>query len=226
MEIYDTYREVISESILFRNMTPEEIMACISGASPEIISLEKRETLPLPEKLRDIYFVLSGRLNVVQDNGMITSLVHALTPGRCFGIAFCAEDIPCSHALYAVERCSLLRLRYRGLLAREELRVRVTENLLAITSQNLRVLAEKIAHTKARSVRVKLSVFLRDQMAHKGGSSFEMDMNRNDMAEYLNITYPAMLRELSQMQKEGILVIEGDRITILNENELIEKGSE
>lgn len=223
---FEEYYEIIVTSLLFRNFREEEIRDSISGASAKVIRLNKSEILPLQEKLSDIYMVLSGQFNVIQDSGMNASLVHVLTPGRCFGIAFCAEAILCPDSLQASEKGALLRLSYSGLLANERTHVRFLENFLGITSHNLRLLAEKINHTQSRSVRVKLSVFLRDQMVHSGSDTFVMSMSRKDMADYLNVTYPAMLRELSQMQKEGILRFDGNRITIKDSQRLIEFGSE
>ncbi len=226
MEQLEKYSRVLSECLLFRSMGTEDVRQCTAAASPRILEVKKNESIALPGMLRDIYIVLAGKLNVIQDSGMNASLAHVLTPGKCFGVAFCARNIPCQHTLQAVEKSVLLRLSYQGLLAEEGTKARLLENLLSITSENLLTLAEKINHTQARSVRVKLSIYLRDQAKHKGTASFAMDMSRKDMADYLNITYPAMIRELSQMQKEGILRISGDRVTILDTEALIELGSE
>jgi len=226
MERYEQYSSIFSECLLFHKMNAEAIKACIISASPTVIDVEKNESIVLPEQMHDIYIVLSGKLNVIQDSGMNVSLAHVLTSGKCFGIAFCAENIPCRHTLQATEKSELLKLSYAGLMKQENIKIRILENLLSITSENLLTLAEKINHTQARSVRVRLSVFLRDQIEHRGTNSFTFDMSRKNMADYLNITYPAMLRELSQMQKEGILRINGDRITILNTDDLVDKGSE
>ncbi len=226
MEIYENYRNILAECTLFRNMAAQEIERCLSHASAAVFRLKKHESRNMPEHLSDLYLVLSGKLNVIQDSGMNISLVHILLPGGCFGISFCTEKYACCHALQAAEPSELLRLSYDGLLSQDDLREKILANLLSLTSQNLMVLAEKINHTQTRSVRVKLSVYLRDQMAHKGSNCFVLDLNRKALAEYLNITYPAMLRELSQMQKEGILQIDGDQVSILDEELLIDRGSE
>ncbi len=225
-EEFEMHKKVIAGSLLFRNFSEEEVWECLLRASSKVIDLDKNESLKMPEKLSDIYMALSGQFHVIQDSGMNNSFVHLLAPGRCFGIAFCAEQISCPDTLQASEKGKLLRLSYRGLLAKEDSRFRLMENLLGITSVNLQLLAEKINHTQSRSVRVKLSVFLRDHVEYSGSDSFTMKMGRKDMADYLNITYPAMLRELSRMQKEGILRIDGDRITILDLQTLVELGSE
>jgi len=224
--MFENYIPVLLQCRLFRNMSSDEILQSIEAASPKVISIKKNEALSLPEKMKDIYIILSGRFNVIQDSGMNVSLTNTFTSGSCFGIAFCVKDIPCSHKLHAAEKGELLKLSYDKLVQNEKTRVKIFENLLYAASDNIQILAEKINHTQAYSVRVKISVYLRDQMKHNDSTHFDMDMSRKDMANYLNITYAAMIRELSQMQKEGILTIDGEHVTILDADALIDEGSE
>lgn len=156
---------------------------------------------------------------------MTVSLAHALMPGDCFGVAFCAGDIPCRCVLQAAEHSRLLQLSYRSLLEGGHKDV-LMNNLLHMLASRMLVLAEKINHTQSRSVRVTLSQFLRDQSRHSGTLEFELGMRRKDLAEYLTVSYPAMLRELSQMQKEGLITLDGERVKILNMETLTEQGAE
>ncbi len=130
-KIFEQYCSVLSESLLFRNFETEEIIESISKADPEILTVKKNDMILLPEKLGDIFLVLSGRFNVIQDSGMNVSLAHMLLPGRCFGIAFCSEGIPCRHRLQAAENSEALRLSYERLTGQETMKVRFLENLLA-----------------------------------------------------------------------------------------------
>ncbi len=218
------YTADLNHCSLFEGMTRKEIASCSAGA--HLLELQKGQVLTLPEALAEIYLVLRGHLNVFLDSGMNASLAHTLGTGDCFGIAFCAQHIPCHSKLAAVEKTVLLRIPYEKLLEPEDTRGRMLENLLALTSWHLLTLAEKICHTQSHSVRVKLSVYLRDQMHRCGGNRFELGMKRSALAEYLCVSYPAMLRELTQMQKEGLLLIQGDQVNITNEEKLIESGSE
>ncbi|MCR4843206.1 MAG: Crp/Fnr family transcriptional regulator [Eubacterium sp.] len=195
-------------------------------AETEVLSLKKNESISLPEQLKHLYLVLSGKFVVIQDSGMNASLAHLLGPGKCFGVAFCAEGHSCNHSLRATEKSEVLRISFEGFLAVRSTREKALRNLLGITSENLRLMAEKVNHTQSRSVRTKISLYLRDQMEFKGADSFVVDLSRKDAADYLNITYPAMLRELSSMQKEGVIQIDGNRITVLNRDALIEGGAD
>lgn len=224
MSIDRKCEDAVKSSLLFHSLSAEEISKCTEHSL--VVHLDKGQRLAMPEKLSDVYIVLSGRLNVFLDSGMNESLSHTLEKGGCFGIAFCSQDIPCHICFESTEKSTLLRIPFRSLLSYGECRDKIMENMLAITSGNLLKLSEKISHTQSHSVRVKLSVYLRDQMRRCGSGRFQLGMKRNSLAEYLCVSYPAMLRELSQLQKEGLIEIEGDTVTILNEENLIENGSD
>ncbi|HHY04413.1 MAG TPA: winged helix-turn-helix domain-containing protein, partial [Thermoanaerobacterales bacterium] len=49
------------------------------------------------------------------------------------------------------------------------------------------------------------SMFLLDQYKKTGKTTFVLPMNRNDMADFLNVSRPSMSREMSRMKDEGII---------------------
>lgn len=220
---------VLKESGLFDGLTEEEMQRCLQGASPEFFKIKKRETFILPDRFAELYLLLSGRVNVIQDSGMNNCMVHVLKPGRWFGIGLCINvcEKPHRHHYFAAsEDAEILKISYNGLLNQKEFEVQILKNLLRLVASNLSVLAEKINHTQSKSVRSKISVFLRDQMLQKETTEFRPDFTRQGLADYLNISYPAMLREFSKMEKEGILQVKGDCIRILDQEALIIGGSE
>ncbi len=224
MRDIEPYFSVMENCPLFQQLPPEKIRKITAGA--DIVELRKGEFLTLPEKLQDILLVLSGRLNIFLDSGMNTSLVHTLQTGNSFGAAFCVQGIPCHNRIEAAESALMLRIPYVKLLEETDCREQILKNLLAITSNHLHVLSEKISHTQSRSVRTKLSVYLRDRMHRTGSSRFDLGMKRTALSEYLCVSYPAMARELREMQNENLILLENDSVTVLDEENLIERGAE
>ncbi len=225
-EIWDKYKDFFAEISLFKNFTLDEIKDCIDSCNPQVIIIAKNEDYKLPRDLNDLYIGYSGHINIIQDSGMNASLVHLLMPGQIFGIASCSNGIPCSHALFGMKKSVVISLNYQGLMSNEATKVRILENLLSITANNLSLMANKIDHTQSRSVRVKISIFLRDQMRANDSNVIKMTMNRKETANYLNITYPAMIREFRQMQDENIITIDNDVITIIDKEKLIDEGTD
>jgi CRP-like cAMP-binding protein len=46
---------------------------------------------------------------------------------------------------------------------------------------------------------------LLQQIANSGRSTFDLQMNREALADYLNVSRPSMSRELGRMKDEGVI---------------------
>ena len=81
-------------------------------------------------------------------------------------------------------------------------------------SRRLRVLG-------GQTIREKLARYLVDHQTPDGAVSARP--TREELAEYLNVTRPALSRELGNMAREKILRLDGRKITILDQ-EMLEKS--
>lgn len=90
----------------------------------------------------------------------------------------------------------------------------VTGNCNACTVSRLRTLSRK-------TVRERFVVYL---LEHKPKSSncVMIAHTQSELAEYLNVTRPALSKEINKMIKEGIIRMTGKKIEILNEDILKE----
>ena len=77
--------------------------------------------------------------------------------------------------------------------------------MLKIVSELPLKLNKKVEYPTIKSMYVKISVFLLDQYKKTGKTTFVLPMNRNDMADFLNVSRPSISRETSRMKDEGII---------------------
>ena len=64
-------------------------------------------------------------------------------------------------------------------------------------------------------MRGKISKYLYDQSKINSSKSFTIPLNRNEMADYLNVSRPSMSRELGRMSKENIISFSKNNFKIL-----------
>lgn len=64
--------------------------------------------------------------------------------------------------------------------------------------------------------------FLLSEGKEQDSSSFDITMNRNEMAEYLCVDRSAMSRELSKLQEEGIIQYKKNHFNILVDSQVID----
>ena len=71
-----------------------------------------------------------------------------------------------------------------------------------------------------KGMREKLAAFLLSEFHKAGSTTFRILPNRNELAEYLNVSRPSMSRELARMKKEGLIDYYQNSFRILMVEEL------
>ena len=67
------------------------------------------------------------------------------------------------------------------------------------------MLNHKIDLLMLKGMREKLATYLLNEAQHQNSYAFNIPLNRNELADYLNVSRPSMCRELSRLKAEGII---------------------
>ena len=92
-------------------------------------------------------------------------------------------------------------------------------NLLKIVAQNNLALNDKIEIMSKRTTKEKIMAFLVKEAKRQGAASFEIEMDRQTMADYLGVERSAMSAEIGKLRKEGRIQAEKRRFTISDQLE-------
>lgn len=164
-----------------------------------------------------LYVLLAGRLRVdiVDAFGNRILIEHIESPRvfatpHLFGAdnmlpaTFTALD---SGVLFAATRESAFRLisEEPGILQRF---LCITGNCNHCTTKRLRALSYK-------GVRERLAVYLLDRLA-QGTDVVNMTHNNSQLAEYLNVTRPALSKEINKLKREGVIVADAGGVRLPN----------
>ncbi len=90
------------------------------------------------------------------------------------------------------------------------------ENMLEVLSRKGRMLVNRVDYLMIKGMRAKLSSYLLEQIKNSGRHSFMLPLNRNQLAEYLNVSRPSMCRELGRMRDEGVLEFHRSAFRVLD----------
>lgn len=90
----------------------------------------------------------------------------------------------------------------------------ITGNCNHCTVKRLRILSYK-------GIRERLAVYLLDRLK-PGADSVRVVHNNTQLAEYLNVTRPALSKAVNRLKKERLIVAEGERIRIPDPTQLRE----
>ena len=79
------------------------------------------------------------------------------------------------------------------------------QNMLRILSEKAIRLNRKVEYLEIKGIRQKLCAYLLEQRRTSGADTFILPMNKNELADYLNVSRPSMSRELGKLRDEGLL---------------------
>jgi len=203
---------LLKTSDLFAQISDDELLVMLECIRPEIEQYSKNSFIALAgEPFRGIGIVLSGTVTVAkEDLSGNRSILSLLGPGEMFGemAVFSGKKVWPATVVAQTDTTVffLAPEKIVGNCARQCASHRhLILNMLKIISNKALILNKKLEYLSIKSVREKIGTFLLEQYAQTGQSTFMLPMNRNEMADFLNITRPSLSREMSRLRDEGII---------------------
>lgn len=78
------------------------------------------------------------------------------------------------------------------------------------------MLNKKVEYLSIKTLRGKISTYLLDEYNKTGQKTFQLNLNRNELADFINVSRPSLSRELCKMRDEGIIDFHSTAIKILD----------
>lgn len=202
--------EIIRSSVLFGNLKNEEINRAMDLLDAEIRTYGKGEFLCRPFSGAGKFgLVLSGVVQVCNDDIEGNRIIMAeVTSGKTFGESLCFLEIKDSPVfIYSSEPSEILWLSVRALFGpdEDELCTGLRKQFTAMLALRALAMNDRIQVLSKVKLRDKLLTYLNQQSEAAGSQTFQIPVNRDDMAAYIGTNRSALSRELSQMKKEGLI---------------------
>ena len=161
--------------------------------------------------------LLKGTASVVryEANGSRT-ILESLGEGGIFGagLDFHTESLGSVHVI-CDSSCQVLFLNYEKMIrpCRNACprHLDLVQNILSILSRKSRLLGERVEVLSRRSIREKLLCYFSIQA--KNGT-FTLPFTLSALADYIGSDRSAMMRELRKLRQEGLVQVDGRRVTL------------
>lgn len=101
-----------------------------------------------------------------------------------------------------------------------EVSAKIRKNLMSIFAMKAYNLSSKVRLLGCGSIREKISLYLIENQTASG--EIAKNPSREELADYLNVARPSLSRELGNMEKEGIIKLDGRKIRIVSQEKLEE----
>jgi CRP/FNR family transcriptional regulator, dissimilatory nitrate respiration regulator len=206
------YIEHLRTVPLFAGIAPEDLQALTECFNPVVRSYQKGEIAVMAgEPLHGVGVVLSGEAEIVHENAAGSKSLIAIAPqGSTFGeVAAFAGQTVWPSTVTARKDSVLLFMppdRFLGNCPRAcGFHKVLIQNMLQILSEKAIRLNRKVEYLEIKGIRQKLCAYLLEQRKLSGTNTFILPMNKNELADYLNVSRPSMSRELGKLRDEGLL---------------------
>lgn len=176
--------------------------------------------------VRELGLVMEGAVVIESvDAWGGTALLARVGAERVFAEAYaCVPDEPLMVDVLAAEPATILFVdvgRATDPSAEDDPAARrVAANLLGTLARQSLALARRAANTAPKTIRGKALSYLSDQARLSGSSSFEIPLDRQQLANYLGVDRSALSAELSRMRADGLIAYRRSSFTLLRDPSL------
>ena len=212
----------LTQTSLFSGISQADLSALLSC----LAAVERRYSkgaviLAEGEPTQWMGLVLEGRAIIsCADVWGKSSILGFAEPGAVFGEAYaCVPGEALLISVCAAEETRVLFLNVGKLLTvcgnACPFHAQLIRNLLSISAGKNLQLSRRIFHTTPKSIRGRLQSYFSECAKKSGSLTFSLPFNRQQLADYLGVDRSAMSSELSKMQRDGLIQVQGGTITML-----------
>lgn len=206
------YINILEKSHLFNGIKKVDIEKMIKCLYAEYREYEKNETILWEGSMvTKIGIVLSGHARSIKSDisGKLV-IITLLEEGSYIGVLLAASHNRKSPvSVQALDHLSVLFFPMEHVLAccRHSCRchIKLLSNFLDGIAEKALVLHDRNDCLIMPTVRDKVLTYLTRVANEKGNRTFMIPLDRNGMADYLNVDRSALSRELARMKKDGLI---------------------
>lgn len=204
---------------LFKDIPAKELETYLTAVKAKTAVYQKDSFIFFEGDLPKALFVLKSGVVQIEKNdadGKRTIMNRFETPETVFGEVYAfLQSTPYDYSCRIIADAEILSIPANILSASATLpavQTKIVQNLLSILAHKAYFLNQKLLIFSSFTLRKKIAVYLLQQ-AH-GQPKITLTLNREAMAEYLAVPRPSLSRELMNMQKDKLLTISKDTITV------------
>lgn len=208
----DNLSKLLLGTPLFHDISAKDLGSMLNCLQPKVYTYKKNSYITIGgQPLTGLGILLTGEASVIKENLVGNrNVMTVLKAGNIFGemIAFSNKhDWPAS--VFAHTPCSVIFLppnKITGNCANAcTSHTQLIKNMLSILSEKALLLNQKVEYLTIGSMRGKISTYLLEQYTLARNNVFNLPLNRNDLADFLNVSRTALSREMGRMRDDGLI---------------------
>jgi CRP-like cAMP-binding protein len=210
---------------LFEQLTPDECRRLESRS--RACKFPRRSVLYFPDEPgRSVLLLTRGRVKIMaltpDGREMIFTFIE---PGEIFGELAVLDESPRSEHAEAVEDSYVLAIPREEVLWLMSHRPQIAMSITKLIGLRLRRVENRLRNLLFRSIRERTTLMILELLASHGravGNRWEIDLrlSHQEFANLVGATRETITLTLGQLQREGMIVVNRRRITVLDRDRL------
>ena len=214
--------KTIKKYNIFKNLDDQDILAMLRCFNARITTYKKdKHVITSGERINFLYLILSGsvRETLVDTKGNINTYID-YKEGDIIGLGYAANAYKTFYSdMIALEDTTILLVdSFRFLNPCQNYCPRHTKvinnSFAALAKQNIKLI-NRIKELTMSSTKEKVMCYLSNMRASVKSSKFDIPYNRQELANYLGVERTALSKELSALQKDGIIKFQKNHFEII-----------
>ena len=206
------YLEIIKKCPLFQEIEEENLGALLKCLGAKVISCDKKEMI-LDEGVpaANIGIMLSGTAQIVQNDYYGNRhIISGVEPSEMFAEAFACAGVPIMPvSVVANQECEYILIDSNRVMKTCSQACGFHRQMIYNLMKNMAAknvfYHQKMEITSQRTTREKLLAFLTYQAKKAGSSSFDIEFDRQELADYLQVDRTGLSAEIGKLKKEGMI---------------------
>lgn len=212
--------KILLSNSIFANITESEFTQLLTVLEHHFVKLSKNAILLHSDSpLKDIGILLVGKLLVVSESeeGQ-NSIVNEILPGESFGEALVSTNTRQSpFTIQCLEDCEIFFFDFTKFLSNPNnpYYQQMITNMMNCLASKVMNLNFRFVIASKRKIRNRLLAYLNTQKRIHQSSDFVINLNREQLADYLFADRSALSYVLMQLKKEGVIKYQKNHFTLL-----------
>lgn len=224
-----SYLPILRKCALFQNMTDDDILSITTCMNLTPRSFPSDSYLFfLNDTVTSIGIVIRGEVELVKETRSGSRhIISVVQSSEIFGEGIVCTSSQKSPVTARTKTDALICffpyeriLRTCGSACNYHLTL--IHNMITLLGEKNFFLNRKIDLLTLKGMREKIVTYLLMLSDHFQSNQFNLPFNRNELAEFLNVSRTSMCRELGRMKEEGLIDYHLNRVKLLDVDALIE----
>lgn len=228
----ENLNNILKKSILFENISEEEINDIVKISKSEVISIRKDEYLFYQEEnSKYLFILLDGIVQIerVDSNGKRMIMNRFDEIGTMFAEVYIYfSDKIYDYSCVAIKNARVFAIPKEFFLNIDDLtqkyNYKLTQNMLKILSRKAFFLNQKVLILSSFTLRQKIASYLLQRVRESGLKNEPLNLifKREELADFIGTTRPSLSREMLLMQDDGIIELDKNTFKVIDLEKLQE----